>query len=342
MIETSRTDGRRRRLLLVGAGLAGLLAGLVILYSRSDQAEPVAIAPSPPPAADPQALQPAPPPVAPEPVPALPAGRNPFSQLVVPAQLAPGDPPADAEPVAAEGGGEPASGSGGQSQEQPAVAPAAEPVAQEPARPDQDPSPPPESEAVVVPTPPAGKPPPTSVVEDPPTAPKPLAPPVIIPAPPKAPVLLNDSLWNRLLDGFQWLRLVAVYDDGAGEAHASVDVAGRFYTLTVGQAFGPYMVEHIEGRCIEVSAADGPGTRALLRTCMPPAAEDIPSGTTALKGECMEIRPNRSFPPPPIPVVLDRRVFLCTDTQPPPSIAPDGFRSASLPWPPASSPPSGG
>lgn len=339
MIETSTTDGRRRQLLLVGAGLAGLLAGLLVLYSMFDQGEPVAIAPAPTPAADPQSLQPAPPPVVPEPVPALLAGRNPFSQLVVPAELTPGGPSTGAAPVDAESGGEPASGSG-QAQEQQA-APAAEPVAQEPATPDVEPSPPPQDEAAAVPEPQPGEPSPPPVA-DPVIPPGPLATPVTIPAPPKAPVLLNDSLWNRLLDSFQWLRLVAVYDDGIGEAQASIDVAGHVYTVTVDQTFGLYMVEHIEGRCIEVSAPDGSGSRALLRTCMPPTADDPPSDTTALNGECMEIRPNRSFPPPPIPVVLDRRVFLCTDTQPPPSIAPDRFTSASLPWPPARSTPRGG
>ena len=346
MIETPTTDGRRRQLLLVGAGLAGLLAGLFILYSMFDPADPVAVAPPSTPAADPQDLQPAPPPVAPEPVPALPVGRNPFSQLVVPAQPAPGDPSTDGAPVAPEGGGEPASDSGGQAQEQPAVTPAAEPVAQEPvaqepARLDQEPSPPPEGEAVAAPDPQPREPSPPPVPG--PAVPSgPVATPVTIPAPPPAPVLLNDSLWNSLLDGFQWLHLVAVYDDGAGEIYAVVDVAGRVYTLTVDQALGPYMVEHIEGRCIEVSIAHGSGARALLRTCMPPTAEDPPSGTTAANGECLEIRPNRSFPPPPVPMVLDRRVFLCRDTQPPPSIAPDGLTSASLPWPPASSWPSGG
>ena len=35
-----------------------------------------------------------------------------------------------------------------------------------------------------------------------------------------------------------------MYDDGAGEALASVDVAGRVYGLTVDQAIGPHTVEH--------------------------------------------------------------------------------------------------
>ena len=314
MIETSPTDGRRRQLLLVGAGLAGLLGGLLILYSMFDQAEPVAIAPPSTSTADPQPLQPAPPPVAPEPVPALPVGRNPFSQLVVPAQPAPGDPSTDGAPVAPEGGGEPASGSGGQAQEQPAVTPAAEPVAQEPARLDQEPSPPPEGEAVAVPDP-QPREPSAPPIPGPAIPSGPVAPPVTIPAPPPAPVLLNDSLWNRLLDGFQWLHLVAVYDDGAGEAYAVVDVAGRVYPLTVDQALGPYVVEHIEGRCIEVSAANGSGTRALLRTCTPPSGdEELPPVTTAVNGECVELRSDLSFPPSPPPALLERRVFLCRNT----------------------------
>ena len=314
MIETSPTDGRRRQLLLVGAGLAGLLAGLLILYSMFDQAEPVAIAPPSTSTADARPLQPAPPPVVPEPVPALPAGRNPFNQLVVPAQPAPGDPSTDAAPVAAEGGGEPASGSGGQAQEQRAVAPAAEPVAEEPAPSAEEPSPPPEGEATGVLDPQPGEPSPPPVAN--PAIPSgPVATPVTIPAPPEAPVLLNDSLWNRLLDGFQWLHLVAVYDDGAGAAHASVDVAGRVYGLTVDQAFGPYVVEHIEGRCIEVSAADGSGTRALLRTCTPPSGDEaLPPVTTAVNGACVELRSDLSFPPSPPPALLERRVFLCRNT----------------------------
>ena len=314
MIETSTTDGRRRQVLLVGAGLAGLLAGLFILYSMFVQGEPVAIAPPPTPAAEPQPLQPAPPPVVPEPVPALPAGRNPFSQLVIPAQPALGDPSSDAAPVAAEGGGEPASGSGGQAQEQPAVAPAEEPVAQPPASPQEDPSPLPDDQAPAVPDPQSGEPS-TPPVADPAIPSGPVATPVTIPAPPEAPVLLNDSLWNRLLDSFQWLRLVGVYDDGAGEARASVDVAGRVYSLTVDQAVGPYTVEHIEGRCIEVSAADVSGHRALLRTCAPPSAdEDLPQVTTAVNGECVELRSDLSFPPPSPPALLERRVFLCRNT----------------------------
>lgn len=317
MIETFATDGRSRRLLLVGAGLAGLLAGLLILYSMSERPEPVAIAPPPTTADPPQALLPEPPLVVPEPVPALPAGRNPFSQLVVPAQLTPGDPSTDAAPVATEGGGAPASGSGRPAQEQRAVAPAEEPVAQEPASaqkdppaPPQDPSLPPEEETAATLDPQPDEP------SSPPVAgPAIPAAPSTTPAPPEAPVLLNDALWNRLLDRFQWLHLVAVYDHGAGDTVVSVDVAGRVYTLTVGQAVGPYLVEHIEGRCIEVSAPLGPATRGLLRTCMPPSTgDDLPTITTAVSGECVELRSDLSFPPPPPPALLERRVFLCRNS----------------------------
>ena len=321
MIETSTTDGRRRRLLLVGAGLAGLLAGLLILYSMFDRSEPVAIAPPPTTAAPAQALLPEPPPLVPEPVPAFPAGRNPFSQLVIPAELTPDNGSVEGGPVSAGAGAPPPEASRSAAEEEPPVTPVGEPAGQPLANPEEIAPAPPESEAVVVPDPDPGIPPPPLVLDGPVPPSRDDVTPVtpvttVTPLPPSGPpVLLNDALWNRLLDSFQWLHLVAVYDDGAGNTVASVDVAGRIYTLTVGQAVGPYMVEHIEGRCIEVSAPAGPATRALLRTCMPPGAgEELPPVTSAVIGECVELRPELSFPPPPPPVLLERRVFLCRNT----------------------------
>jgi hypothetical protein len=234
----------RRPLLLAGAGVAGVLLGLVLLITV---AGPESAAPPPPPATTTTVTGPEEPepPAGLDPELAFAAGRDPFEQIVtvpdieppadrVPADVAP--PPPAAPPPA------------------PAAAPAPPPApAPGPAGTDgvaQDPPPPPPPPQPPVHDPstpgiwyfPSSSPPPG---EHSPYAPPPQEPP------PEAfddPVLMEKWMSEHL-------RLWAVLTDDAGARRAFITVVDRSYLPAVGQTFAEHFrLERIDPDCVEVSA----------------------------------------------------------------------------------------
>ncbi|HSH61154.1 MAG TPA: hypothetical protein VK988_16250 [Acidimicrobiales bacterium] len=300
--EPPPTRAKLKPVHLVGGGAGGLVVGLTILFTASDQRSPDNVAPplAQPPVQQEQALPPETLLPELELPPAQVVGRDPFSQLVIPAEVA--EEPAAAPPA---------------SSETPPPAPAI-PV-------DEGSAQAPPAAAVEEVAPPAEELMPSDT-----TGTESTTPTVDVPAPPpevtfapvavlRPPVLLDDALWNQLAARFQSLQLLGIHEDAPGSFSAMVDAGGTIVRLTEQQTFlDTFLVEHIDRECVEISTSVAWTGRTLLRLCTPAgAATDLPAVTSALHGQCVEVRATRSFPlAPDHAELLERRVFVCRDAPP--------------------------
>ena len=321
--EPSAFSGNRRLLLLAGAGLGGLLLGLMLLFNVFSRPESVTMAPPSSSAGKADAVPPeiAPPGLGAEP--SLPQGRNPFGQLVVPVEAAPGEGPVGGATAADGERSTPPASSGPSAPPGPSTARSHEPEAPPDLGPEGQPSP---STADQPPTaaapppaiaPPPAPPAPAPTLAEPPVDEPPVdEPPVVAPEPRDPPVLWSPFYWKWLMQRFEPLRLFGTYGGGDGMTRALVGVDRHLYSVTEQQSFGDrFFVERIALGCLEVSDREVSIGRAVVRICTATGAQkDLMTATSVVIGKCVELRGSRSWPPEAEPTEpLERRIYVCHD-----------------------------
>lgn len=239
MIEEQPARRDNRRVLLAGAGVAGVLLGLLLLVTVfSGDGDDVAVG-NPPASA--RATAPASTttvPVAPadDTTTVLAGARDPFHQIV--------------------------------------TVPEAGPTAQAAQLPQAAPPPQPPPTTAPVPPPPAPEPPPAAApqpAQAPPPAQAPASPepaPVPSPAGPPPAAQSGPTAGGPGQGDYAVLELLSISRDGAGVERAHLTVDGHYYSPAEGEVFSYGLRFDIQGNCVEVSAPDG----ARVKLCLPPGA----------------------------------------------------------------------
>lgn len=269
----------RRPLLLAGAGAVGVLLGLVVLVTLTGSEGPAPSA-SPPATVVPEPEQPEPP-TGVDPELAFSVARDPFEQLVTPAEPEAATGPMAVEvPVPAEVPLPAPVPPAGTETPPPPGAGAADTAAPHPPAP----APAPEDDP---PTPgiwyfPASAPPPS---QQPP--PQESAPDEPLHAEPPPEVLNDPEQLMRWM--FEHMRLWSVLTDDAGTPRAFITIDDHAYLPAEGQVFGEHFrVERIDADCVEVSAPNlHPGI------CVPTPAEagDATAEQPTAAQACVVARP---------------------------------------------------
>ena len=270
----------RRPLLLAGAGAVGVLLGLVLLVTLVGSEGTV------PPASSPATVVPAPdepdPPAGLDPGLAFSVARDPFEQLVTPAEPETATGPIDVQvPVPAEVPLPAPAPPAGTGTPPPAGAGAAETAAPHPPAPCPVPAPqsdPPTPGFWYFPAsapPPQGPPPQESVPDGPPPADPP-------------PEVLNDP--EQLMRWmFEHMRLWSVLTDDAGTPRAFITIDDHAYLPAEGQVFGDHFrVERIDADCVEVSA---PALHPGICVPTPEEAGDATAEQPTAAQACVVARP---------------------------------------------------